>query len=68
MNKFLLFAGSEYYPRGGAEDLKGNFSTIELSIRAGNFLKSDKWIQWIHVLDVETQEVTYILGNPEEDI
>lgn len=31
---YLLFAGADYYPRGGANDFKGQFDTVELAIEA----------------------------------
>lgn len=54
MNRYILFAGSFYYPNGGTNDMRGNYRTIEEAIKAYNELQS---VDWGHILDTTTGEI-----------
>ena len=50
MDKFYLFAGEHYYPRGGVEDLIGVFSSAEecrVRARAGH--------DWYHIATFDAE-------------
>jgi hypothetical protein len=52
VRRYLLFAGEHYYPQGGAEDLVGDFDTLEEAWGAAPYIGN----QWRQVLDLETGE------------
>lgn len=73
MKSFLLFAGHEYYPRGGALDFKGAFDTLEeatlkgASVQLGPKENYSMW-NWFHVADAKSLEIVKsmylkVLGN-----
>lgn len=47
---YLLFAGDDYYPRGGAEDLKGRFDSVERAIEAHDPTEHDYEGGWANIL------------------
>ena len=54
--RFMLFAGSHYYPGGGMNDYVRSFDTVEQAISnigTGWAARND----WMHVLDSKTGEV-----------
>jgi hypothetical protein len=52
--RFLVFAGSHYYPLGGWEDFRGSAATFDDAEAAAIAMKCD----WHQVIDMETgQEV-----------
>lgn len=54
---YLLFAGNDYYPKGGAEDFTGKFDTLEAasaSHRPDEFSYSGGWA---NVLCLESLKV-----------
>jgi hypothetical protein len=67
---FWLFAGDEYYPAGGIDDLVATFDTLEDAARTGRHHDNvcrlgidrrraeykERW-QWWHILDTTTGEV-----------
>jgi hypothetical protein len=53
MNRFLLFAGDFYYPKGGWHDLQGNFETAETAEQAVKALNPSWW----HIVDSEEGEI-----------
>jgi hypothetical protein len=53
MNRFLLFTGSYYYPRGGWKDFKASFDLLEEAAQAGR--NSNR--EWWHIVDTETGEI-----------
>ena len=54
LKRYLLFGGDNYYPSGGADDLLGDYETVDLANEdAGN----NDSIDWFHVLDIETGEI-----------
>ena len=44
--KYLLFAGHDYYPSGGALDFRGSFDTVDEAKAA---VAADTMIEWAHV-------------------
>lgn len=50
MKKYLLFAGSQYYPSGGWNDFKGDFDSIHDAREAAKLIKWD----WAHVVNTDT--------------
>lgn len=60
--KYMLFAGTNYYPRGGALDFIGFYPTVEdaqkaFVERAGEISKGEAIDNWGHVVDYETMEI-----------
>lgn len=53
LKRFLLFAGSNYYPAGGWQDFRGDFDTVE---EAKDYLlyNPDTERNWWHVIDATT--------------
>lgn len=52
-DRFMLFAGRQYYPLGGADDLVKTYPTVtEADQEVVGELSSD--FSWAHVYDVET--------------
>lgn len=62
--KYLLFAGWNYYPRGGFKDLKGIFDTLEEAQKGrdeyykseGCKVGSDDSYCWYHIVDSESNK------------
>lgn len=56
--RYLLFAGSVYYPDGGWGDFKGRFDKIEDAVDEYNRMLEDSGYNaeyyWFHVIDIET--------------
>lgn len=55
MKRYLLFAGEDYYPGGGANDLKGDFDTIEEAVNALHH--KDYRDCFAHVFDLTTKKI-----------
>lgn len=51
--RFVLFAGSTYYPSGGWDDYAGSADTLQDALEVGEKIDEDWW----HVVDLETGEV-----------
>jgi len=60
MKRFLLFAGSTYYPSGGWNDYLGDFDSTEA---AKDFLLSRSTsyssFDWWHILDTSNRTVVH---------
>jgi len=54
MERYLLFAFSQYYPRGGFHDLVGSYATKEEALEVWG----DGIDDWGHIVDFNTGEVT----------
>lgn len=57
--RFLLFAGTKFYPSGGWADLAGSFDTLERAVATGDHV-DDLDIRdhdWFQVVDQETGEI-----------
>lgn len=52
--RYLLFAGAHYYPRGGWDDFKGVFETVEAAKAALGQVGESEWWQ---VVDRTTLKV-----------
>jgi len=58
MNKqFLLFAGNDYYPKGGAYDFKGSFEAEEDAIKAHNHNKHKYDDGWANIFDLKEEKI-----------
>jgi hypothetical protein len=61
MKRFLLFAGYNYYPRGGANDLQDSFDTEEEAIVEGNKLTNLSLnyaeYDWFNIIDTKEGEL-----------
>lgn len=53
--RYILFAGVEYYPLGGFNDVKGWSDSID-SLRDSEALKA-KDIDWWHIYDTEKRGI-----------
>lgn len=56
--RYLVFGGAEYYPCGGADDLKGRFDDLDAALElCGELRKTDEWnwspCDWVHIYDVQ---------------
>lgn len=49
---FLVFAGGQYYPQGGAEDLKGTFLLHEEAVKFLLQLKAEDYYDWAHLVQI----------------
>lgn len=49
MNKFLVFAGDDYYPEGGWNDCQGVFDTER---EAMQFVTNLDKVDWWHIIDL----------------
>jgi hypothetical protein len=60
MNRYLLFAGYDYYPSGGWNDFRGDFENLDVAVdqaRQGDKMwgaKSRRDWDWWHVIDIQT--------------
>ena len=52
MKNYLLFAGRDFYPVGGADDFQGSYDTLSKAIKEGYKLK-DK--NWFHIHSFESK-------------
>jgi len=57
LKRFLLFAGDNYYPRGGWDDFRGSYDSLEEALAAPRH--NDNW--W-HVVDSHLG--TVVKGSP----
>lgn len=49
MKQYLLFAGNDYYPNGGAEDLVGLYENLDDALEAHNQTIYEYEGGWAHV-------------------
>jgi hypothetical protein len=54
---FLLFAGDDYYPKGGAKDLVGTFESVESSVDEHYPERYRYDGGWAHIYDSEKGEI-----------
>ena len=58
MERFLLFAGDEYYPAGGWDDFRGSFKTVEEAEKKADKPTDREWANnsydWWHIVDSTT--------------
>lgn len=60
--RYLLFAGQNYYPQGGIDDLVGEFESIEEAQRVCGVAPYD----WGHIVMLNAGTITPILENPTQ--
>lgn len=51
MKRYLLFAGSHYYPFGGARDFIDSFDTLEEAMSAP--VTDGREVDWLDIADLE---------------
>jgi len=52
INRYVVFAGRGYYPRGGWEDFRNSFKTLGAAVAYANDLREN----WFQIVDLETGE------------
>lgn len=60
MKRFLVFAGDDYYPRGGFGDAQESFDTLDEAICYGHehaHPYSDGGFGWWHVVDMDSRSM-----------
>jgi hypothetical protein len=59
VNRYLLFAGSVYYPSGGWDDFHADHANLESAIENGKFITNgaESSYDWFHIVDLETGKV-----------
>lgn len=55
--RFLLFAGDDYYPEGGANDFKGAFESLDAAIEAHNPNEHKYDGGWANIFDLNTLKI-----------
>ena len=59
-DRFILFAGADYYPAGGAEDIVGFFPTVSAAVAGLRHPDDSEEYpavpDWFHILDLVTRE------------
>ncbi len=65
MKPYLLFAGADFYARGGWIDFKGNYDTLADAVNEGDKLvKEHEGWWWFHVVDFQSQKIlVYVNGD-----
>ena len=63
MKRYLVFAGEDYYPVGGAGDFVSDHDTEEEAIKVADEACRG---EWAHVLDTETGLMMNRSGTKEE--
>lgn len=58
---FILFAGKDYYPRGGWEDVVGVYESLEEARLVYVYESGDEYgkYEWGHIVDLENQVVVW---------
>ncbi len=56
-SQYLLFAGDDYYPDGGANDLIGGFASVDAAVSAHDPKRFRYDGGWANILQVSTQEI-----------
>lgn len=57
--KFLLFAGEDYYPGGGARDFQGAFDSFEEAVAAHALLKFEYCGGWANIMRTSDYKVVW---------
>jgi hypothetical protein len=60
--RYLLFSNETYEAKGGGEDYKGCYDTIEKAQEAHN--PQDRTQQQANIFDVELKKVVQVFGSP----
>lgn len=65
MSRFLIFAGEQFYPEGGARDFVDFAVEREAAIAvAETLLLTEKFMDWSNVFDCETHEIVWESDSP----
>lgn len=63
VKRYTLFAGSQHYPRGGAEDFVLGTDSLEEAMSIGIEILGDRFknfdAEWVNIFDATTLEVVY---------
>ena len=59
--RYYVFGGQNMYPFGGWKDLKGSFYDLEEAIKFSRKVYRSRWMNWSHVVDIETEEIVHFL-------
>ncbi len=62
MKRYLLFAGEQYYPLGGWDDLKGSFDTVEAAIAFPIYCD---WKQVVDGISGDVEYPVHIKADPK---
>lgn len=60
MNRYLVFVGSDYYPRGGIKDFVGDFPSKEQAIEVAVFTATQEGTYpyaWAHIYDLVKNKI-----------
>ncbi len=57
MLRFLVFAGSNYYPVGGWEDRQGSFNSLAEAIASAKMVAKREFDGWWHVVDIQEGKI-----------
>ena len=61
MQRFVLFAGSNYYPAGGLDDFRGTFDSLDdAKTHLQTMLVTDRFIDWWHVARIDPTDITKV--------
>jgi hypothetical protein len=60
---YLLFAGDDYYPSGGAEDLQGRFETVDAAIAGHDPTKYKYEGGWANVLCLDSLKMVKVFNR-----
>jgi hypothetical protein len=63
MKRFLLFAGSSFYPDGGMSDFVDSFDSVKEAILHVNVEDDLDSVDWIQVVDIAGDEPTILYGG-----
>lgn len=58
MKRYLVFAGSRYYPDGGWSDFKASFDTTDEAWKFAKEFCQESEYHWSHFVDTETSSIT----------
>jgi hypothetical protein len=62
--RYLVFAGSRYYPLGGANDFKGSYNFLDdATEKVAKLLQADEYgctdLEWAHIFDTTINLIIY---------
>lgn len=58
MNRYVIFAGSDYYPQGGFDDFVADFSKLSDAIKFVDEIDEidEESAEWCHIVDMRKKE------------
>jgi len=60
MKRYILFAGNQYYPMPGCDDIVNSFDTIEEATDLLPVLKDYGMCDWACILDIKTGKIIHL--------